>query len=151
MPRTITFHYTLRDAAGRLIDTSLGGPPVRFVEGDGTIVDGLAAALPGLPAGARRTVRVAAAEGYGERDETLVRRVPRRAVPVEHLKVGDQFQTAPDRHAPIVTIAAIEGDEVVLDANHPLAGVELDFEVEILNVAAPPPAAGQIQSPSDSM
>ncbi len=140
--RTISFHYTLRDAGGRLLDTSFGGPPIRYVEGDGTIVDGLAAALPGLPAGSRKLVTVPAARGYGERDESLVRRVPRRSVPVADLKPGDQFQTAPDRHAPIVTIIAVEGDTVVLDANHPLAGVELYFEVEIVAVdqdAATPP------------
>jgi FKBP-type peptidyl-prolyl cis-trans isomerase SlyD len=136
MPRTITFHYTLRDAAGRLLNTSLGGPPIRYVEGDGTIVDGLAAELSGLPAGTRRNVTVPAAQGYGERDETLVRRVPRRLVPADEIKVGDQFQTAPDRHAPIVTVVAIDGDEVVLDANHPLAGIDLHFEVEILAVSA---------------
>ncbi|HUJ43032.1 MAG TPA: FKBP-type peptidyl-prolyl cis-trans isomerase [Opitutaceae bacterium] len=134
MPRAITFHYTLRDLEGRLLNTSLGGPAIRYVEGDGTIVDGLAAALPGLHAGMRKYVTVPASQGYGERDENLVRRVPRTAVPVDVIKVGDQFQTGPDRHAPIVTIVAIEGDEVVLDANHPLAGVELHFEVEIVAV-----------------
>jgi len=157
MRRTITFHYTLRDAAGRLLNTSRGGPPIRFVEGDGTIVDGLAAALADLSAGARTTVTVPAALGYGERDESLVRRVPRRLVPVDDLKAGDQFQTGPDRHAPIVTIVAIEGDEVVLDANHPLAGVDLHFEVEVLDGAGK--AADELrgaparphQSPSDSM
>jgi FKBP-type peptidyl-prolyl cis-trans isomerase SlyD len=135
--RVIMFHYTLRDAEGRLIDTSQGGPPIQYAEGDGTIVDGLAAALADLPAGARKLVTVPAAQGYGERDESLVRRVPRRMVPVEAIKVGDQFQTAPDRHAPIVTVVAIEGDQVVLDANHPLAGVELHFDVEVVAVTAP--------------
>jgi FKBP-type peptidyl-prolyl cis-trans isomerase SlyD len=135
MPRAITFHYTLRDAAGRLVNTSRGGPPIRYVEGDGTIVDGLAAALPGLPAGGRTTLVVPAALGYGARDPSLVRRVSRRTVPVAELKPGDQFQTGPDRHAPIVTIVALEGDTVVLDANHPLAGLDLNFEVEVLSVA----------------
>ncbi|HTX65354.1 MAG TPA: FKBP-type peptidyl-prolyl cis-trans isomerase [Opitutaceae bacterium] len=130
----ITFHFVLRDAAGRLLDTSRGGAPVTFVEGDGAVIDGLAAGLRGLPAGARRVLVVPAAQGYGERDGELVRRVPRRSLPVEDIKVGDRFQTGPDRHAPIVTIAGIEGDEVVLDANHPLAGVELHFEVEVIAV-----------------
>ncbi len=130
----ITFHFVLRDAAGTLLNTSLGGPPIRYVEGDGMIVDGLAAALPGLPAGSRKLVTVPAAQGYGERDESLVRRIPRRSVPAADLKPDDQFQTAPDRHAPIVTVVAVEGDEVVLDANHPLAGVELHFEIEIVTV-----------------
>ena len=132
--RVITFHYTVRTAGGQLLNTSLGGPPIRYREGDGTIVDGLAALLPGLPAGAKQTAVVPPAQGYGARDESLVRRVPRRTVPVANLKPGDQFQAGTDRHAPIVTIVAVEGDEVVLDANHPLAGVELHFEVEIVSV-----------------
>jgi FKBP-type peptidyl-prolyl cis-trans isomerase SlyD len=55
------------------------------------------------------------------------------------LKVGDQFQTGPDRYAPVVTVAGIEGDEVLLDANHPLAGVDLAFDVEVVAVRAPTP------------
>lgn len=135
MPRTVTFHFTLRAPDGRLIDSSLGGEPVHYVEGDGTIIDGLEAALAGLPAGTRTDITVPANHGYGPRDESLVRRVPRATVPVAELKVGDQFQTAPDRHAPIVTVVGLEGDDVVLDANHPLAGVDLRFEVEIVSVA----------------
>ena len=134
MPDRITFHFTLRDAAGRLLDTSRGGAPVTFVEGDGTIIDGLAAGLRGLAAGARRELTVPAAQGYGERDESLVQRVPRGRLPVDDIKIGDRFQTGPDRHAPIVTIVGIEGEEVVLDANHPLAGVELHFDVEVIAV-----------------
>jgi FKBP-type peptidyl-prolyl cis-trans isomerase SlyD len=143
LPRqTVTFHFTLRTAGGRLLDTSHGGPPVTYVEGDGTIIDGLEAALRGLPAGDRKNIVVPAARGYGERDQRLVRRLSRRAVPVAEVKAGDQFQTGPDRHAPMVTIVAVEGDEVVLDANHPLAGVDLHFEVEV--VAVRPATAGEI-------
>lgn len=141
MPRQrITFHFTLRDADGRLLDTSHGGAPVTFVEGDGTIIDGLAVGLRGLAAGARCKLTVTAAQGYGERDESLVRRMPRGNLPVDDVKIGDRFQTGPDRHAPIVTIVGIEGDQVVVDANHPLAGVELHFEVEV--IAVQPAASG---------
>jgi FKBP-type peptidyl-prolyl cis-trans isomerase SlyD len=130
----ISFHFTLRDAAGRLLDTSQGGAPITCVEGEGTIIDGLEAALRGLTAGTRKSVTVPAARGYGERDESLVQRVKRSTVPVAELKVGDQFQAGPDRHAPIVTVVGLEGDDVVLDANHPLAGVELHFDVEVVAV-----------------
>jgi FKBP-type peptidyl-prolyl cis-trans isomerase SlyD len=141
--RTITFHFTLRDAAGHLLETSQGGAPVAFVEGDGTIIDGLEAALRGLTAGTRKSVVVPAAHGYGERDESLVQRVKRSTVPVADLKVGDRFQTGPDRHAPIVTVVGLEGDDVVLDANHPLAGVELHFAVEV--VAVRPATADELR------
>ncbi len=140
MPSQITFHFTLRDAAGRLVDTSQGGPPIQYMEGDGSIIDGLAAALRDLPAGARKQVTVPAEQGYGLRDESLVRQVPRRLVPVAEIKPGDQFRVGADRHAPLVTVIAVDGEDVVLDANHPLAGLELNFEVEV--VAVRPVGAG---------
>lgn len=139
----VTLHFTLRNAEGRLLDTSRGGVPITYLEGSGTIVDGLEEALRGLPAGTIKQLTVPAARGYGPRDESLVQRVKRPSVPVQELQVGDQFQTAPDRHAPIVTVVAIEGGEVVLDANHPLAGVDLCFEVEVISVR--PATPGEIK------
>ncbi len=144
-PRTFTFHYLLRDGAGRLIDTSHGGAPMPFTEGAGQIIEGLEEQLRQMAAGEKRTVVVPPERAYGVHDAGLVRKVPRAQLPVDDLKVGDRFQTGPDRAAPIVTVQAIEGDEVLLDANHPLAGQALHFEVEVVAVrpAAPeelPPA-----------
>ena len=80
-------------------------------------------------------MHVAAAKAYGLRDPAQVQRVKRATLPVPgELKVGDQFQTDTDRFAPVVTVAAIEGDDVLLDANHPLAGVDLTFDIEIVAV-----------------
>ena len=131
----VTFHYTLRDVSGRMIDMSVGGEPVTYMEGAGQIIDGLEAQLRGASAGAKLTVNVAAAQAYGERDESLLHKVERTLLPVEgEVNVGDQFRTAPDPGAPVVTVTAVEGDEVTLDANHPLAGVDLVFHVEIVAV-----------------
>ncbi len=141
--RVVTFHYTLRDPAGRLLDTSQGGQPVVYLEGAGMIIDGLDAALRTVEAGTKTTVRVPAAQGYGERDPEQIRKVPRRMLPVEgELKAGDQFQTGPDRGAPVVTVVAVDDDDVTLDANHPLAGVDLTFEVEL--IATRPATATEI-------
>lgn len=139
MSRTITFHYTLKDGAGRLIDTSRGGEPMAFTAGAGHIIEGLEEQLAGMAAGEKRTVVVPPERGYGVRDATLVQKVPRARLPVDDLKIGDQFQTGPDRAAPIVTVLAIDGDEVLLDANHPMAGRELHFEVEVVAVRAAAP------------
>jgi FKBP-type peptidyl-prolyl cis-trans isomerase SlyD len=138
-PRTFTFHYLLRDGAGRLIDTSRGGAPMPFTEGAGQIIEGLEEQLRQMVAGEKRTVVVPPERAYGAHDASLVQRVPRARLPVDELKVGDQFQTGPDRAAPIVTVRAIEGEEILLDANHPLAGQALHFEVEVVAVrpAAP--------------
>jgi FKBP-type peptidyl-prolyl cis-trans isomerase SlyD len=147
--RLLTFHYTLRDAGGRMIDTSRGGEPMPFLEGSGQIIDGLEEPLLQMAAGEKRTVVVPPERAYGVREAELVQKVPKANLPVGDVKVGDQFQTAPDRQAPVVTVVAIEGDEVLLDANHPLAGQELHFEVELVAVrAATPTELQQAKNPS---
>ena len=138
-PRTITFHYILKDATGRLLDTSRGGEPMPFTEGAGQIIEGLEEQLLLMAAGEKRMVVVPPERAYGVHDTNLVQKVRRARLPVDELKVGDQFQTGPDRSDPIVTVKAIEGDEVLLDANHPLAGQELHFEVEVVAVRAAVP------------
>ena len=140
MPRVVTFHYTLRDSAGKVLDTSAGGEPITFLEGSGEIIDGLDEQLRFASAGEKATVIVPAAKAYGEHDPAQVQRVKRGLLPVDgELKIGDQFRTGQDRHAPVVTVRAIEGDDVVLDANHALAGVDLKFDVEIVAVRPPTP------------
>jgi FKBP-type peptidyl-prolyl cis-trans isomerase SlyD len=138
MPRVVSFHYTLRDPGGRVLDTSAGGDPITYLEGAGQIIDGLDEQLRFAAQGEKARVTVPAKKAYGERDPGQVQRVKRAVLPVEgELKVGDQFQTGEDRYAPVVTVQAIEGDEVLLDGNHPLAGVDLTFDVEIVAVRTP--------------
>ncbi len=139
-PRLLTFHYTLRDASGRVLDTSRGAAPMPFVEGTGQIIEGLEAPLVQMAAGEHRTVVVPPEQGYGLREADLVQKVPKARLPVDDVKVGDQFQTGPDRQAPVVTVVSIEGEEVLLDANHPLAGQELHFEVELVSARPATPA-----------
>lgn len=129
----VTFHYTLRDTQGVFIEASVGGDPVSFLEGANQIVEGLEEGLRGLAAGAKARVEVPAAKAYGEHDEAQVQRVLKSLLPIEgEVKPGDQFRAGSDAFAPIVTVRGVEGDELLLDANHPLAGVDLVFEVEVL-------------------
>jgi FKBP-type peptidyl-prolyl cis-trans isomerase SlyD len=131
----VTFHYTLKDSQARLLDASDGGEPISYLEGAGQIIEGLEEQLRGVAAGVKRSISVAAAKAYGLRDESQVQRVLRAALPIEgDLRPGDRFQAGEDRFAPVVTVMRIEGDEVLLDANHPLAGVDLVFDVEIVAV-----------------
>jgi FKBP-type peptidyl-prolyl cis-trans isomerase SlyD len=133
----VTFHYTLRDTAGQVLDASIGGEPISFLEGAGQIVEGLEEGMRGLAAGVKAKVGVPAAKAYGERDETQVQRVLKSLLPVEgEIKPGDQFRAGEDAFAPIVTVRGVEGDELLLDANHPLAGLDLEFEIEVLAVRA---------------
>lgn len=136
--RVVSFHYTLRDPSGRVLDSSAGGDPITYLEGAGQIIPGLDEQLRDAALDEKRQVTVPAAKAYGERDPAQTQRVKRTQLPIEgELQVGDRFQTDADRYAPIITIAAIEGDEVVLDANHPLAGVDLTFDVLITAVREP--------------
>lgn len=138
--RVVTFHYTLRDPSGRVLDTSAGGEPITYLEGAGQIIDGLDEQLRAEPAGVKTKVRVPAAKAYGERDPDQVQRVKRALLPVEgELHPGDQFRTGEDNFSPVVTVVGVEGDEVLLDANHPLAGVELTFDIEITAARAATP------------
>jgi FKBP-type peptidyl-prolyl cis-trans isomerase SlyD len=131
----VTFHYTLRDTQGAVIDASIGGEPVSYLEGAGQIVEGLEEGLRGLVVGVKATIGVPAAKAYGERDEAQVQRVLKALLPIEgDIKPGDQFRAGADAFAPIVTVRGVEGDELLLDANHPLAGVDLEFEVELIAV-----------------
>ena len=140
MRSVVTFHYTLRDPAGRALDTSAGGDAVTYLEGAGQVIDGLDEQLRGVAVGRKLRVEVPAAKAYGAHDPAQVQRVPRTQLPIEgELKIGDQFKTDNDRFAPVVTVAGIEGDQVLIDANHPLAGVDLTFDVEIVAVRAATP------------
>jgi FKBP-type peptidyl-prolyl cis-trans isomerase SlyD len=131
--RIVSFHYTLRNPEGLILDTSRGGDPIVFLERAGMIIDGLDEALQQLSAGTQSTIEVPAAKGYGAHDPSQVQPVPRDRIPVAgDLKIGDQFQTGADAGAPVVTVVGIEADNVILDANHPMAGLDLTFEVEVL-------------------
>jgi FKBP-type peptidyl-prolyl cis-trans isomerase SlyD len=139
----VTIHYTLRDSQARLLDTSIGGEPISYLEGAGQIIEGLEEQLRDAAVGLKRCVNVPAAKAYGVRDEDQVQRVSRASLPIEgELHPGDRFQAGEDRFAPVVMVVKIEGDEVLLDANHPLAGVDLTFEVEV--VAVRPATADEI-------
>ncbi len=129
----VTIHYTLKDDSDKVIDSSAGGEPLAYLHGHGNIIPGLERELAGKNVGDRLKVRVPAAEGYGEYDRALVQKVPRRALKgIANLRVGLRLQAAHQA----VTVTRIAGDLVTLDGNHPLAGQNLNFDVEITAVRA---------------
>jgi FKBP-type peptidyl-prolyl cis-trans isomerase SlyD len=134
-PNIVTLHYTLRDPAGRVLDMSQGDAPISYLEGAGQIIDGLEEPLRGVAVGTKQQVQVPAAKAYGLHDPAQVHKVNRTLLPVDgEIHVGDRFRTEADHFAPVVTVVGVEGDHVLLDANHPLAGVDLTFDVEIVAV-----------------
>lgn len=136
----VSFDYTLKDASGNVIDSSKGSDPLTYIHGGGALIPGLARALEGKSAGASFSVRVPADEAYGERDDELIEVVPRDRFDASlELAVGMQFEARDENERRIVTIIEIEGDAVTLDANHPLAGAELHFDVTVKSVRAATP------------
>ncbi len=133
--RVVTIHYTLKNDASEVLDSSAGGDPLAYIQGHGNIVAGLERALEGRHSGDRFAVTVTAAEGYGRRDPALVQRLPKRALQgAGEIKRGMRFQTRDAGGTRVFTVTAIAGDMVTLDGNHPLADQNLHFEVEVVEV-----------------
>jgi FKBP-type peptidyl-prolyl cis-trans isomerase SlyD len=134
----VTVDYELRDEDGELVDASNGegGEPIRYVHGYGMLVPGLEAALAGLAAGDERDVVVPAEAGYGEYDEELVVEIERAEFPNPAVvNVGDEFiAESPDGSEVALNVVEVNGDQVLVDANHPLAGMTLRYHVHVQEV-----------------
>ena len=134
--KAVSIDYTLTNDAGEVIDSSAGGAPLAYLQGAGNIIVGLEKALEGKQAGDELTVSVEPQEAYGEYSAELVATLGRDMFEgVDEMEVGMQFHaSAPDGGMQIVTVRAIEGDDVIVDGNHPLAGQRLTFAVKIVSV-----------------
>jgi len=125
----------LTDPAGKVIDSSKGRGPLAYIHGGGGLIPGLESALAGKVKGDALQVDVAPEQAYGHRDATLVEAVPRDRFPKEMaITVGMQFQAHTPQGHRVVTVVGVETDTVKVDANHPLAGVPLHFDVTIVDV-----------------
>jgi FKBP-type peptidyl-prolyl cis-trans isomerase SlyD len=132
--KVISFHYTLTDSSGKTLDSSTGDAPLTYLEGVGQIIPGLESQLSGMKVGEKKHVVVHAKDGYGEKDPANVIEVPLDKMPAPNIKVGDRFRTGRDDHSPVVTATKVTDTHVTLDGNHPLAGMDLTFDVEITEV-----------------
>ncbi len=131
----VSMAYTLTNDEGQVIDTSAGGEPLVYLHGAQNIIPGLENALVGKQVGDKLTVNVVAADGYGEYNPDLVQVVPKHLFAgVENIEAGMQFHAQTDYGMQVVTVAAVEGDEITVDGNHPLAGQNLNFDVEIMDI-----------------
>jgi FKBP-type peptidyl-prolyl cis-trans isomerase SlyD len=137
MKKVITFHYTLTNPSGETIDSSRSGEPLSILSGVGQLIPGLEKELATLNVGETKRIAVKAADGYGRRDESKVYEVDRKKLPNQQIKVGDRFRGGKEASAPILTVTAVTDSHVTLDANHPLAGVDLTFDVEVTGVREP--------------
>ena len=137
--KVVLIHYTLTNDTGAVIDSSSGGDPLAYIHGQGNIIPGLEKALEGKQTGDKVSVKVDPTEGYGVRDDALVQSVPRRSFgSVADIKPGMQFHAQTSQgQTRMVTVMHVKGDMVTVDGNHPLAGENLHFDVEITEVRDP--------------
>lgn len=133
--RVVLIHYTLKDDAGAVIDSSSGADPLAYIQGHGNLVAGLEKALEGKKDGDTVAVSVAPADGYGKYDAALIQRVPKRSLQGSgEIKKGMQFQGQTPDGMRLFTVTAVVGDMITLDGNHPLADKTLHFDVDIVSV-----------------
>ena len=134
--KVVLIHYTLKNDSGEVLDSSSGGDPLAYIHGQGNLIAGLEKALEGRQSGDKLNVSVEPSEGYGERDDSLVQQVPRRAFGgAPNVQPGMQFHAQTSQgHTRVVTVTRIQGDMVTVDGNHPLAGENLHFDVEVAEV-----------------
>lgn len=133
----VEMHYTLKNDLGEVIDSSKGQEPMVFLQGYGNIIPGLENALAGMEAGQSCDVSVKPEDGYGEYHPQAVQEIPMSALQgIENLKIGMELQSQDEQGNPfIVRVKAINDNNVVVDANHPLAGKTLHFNIDIKKVS----------------
>jgi FKBP-type peptidyl-prolyl cis-trans isomerase SlyD len=131
----VTIHYTLTNDAGEELDSTAGGEPMVYLHGKGNIISGLEKALNDKNTGDKFDVRIEPEDAYGEFSEDMIQVVSREMFDgIDDLEVGMQFHAAVNSGSGIVTIMKIDGDDITIDGNHPMAGLALNFAIEIVGV-----------------
>lgn len=130
----VSIEYTLKNDAGEVLDKSEGRGPLVYLHGVGNLVPGLEKALEGKAAGESLEVTLPPEEGYGQRNDKLVRKVPLRKIQDPRPQPGKRYRAQMDDGLRIVLVTALSGDYATVDANHPLAGMNLHFSVKVAAV-----------------
>lgn len=131
----VSLAYQVRTEDDVLVDESLASAPLDYLHGRGSLISGLEKALEGRSVGEHFDIEIQADDAYGQYDDNLVQRVPKDVfVGVDELQVGMRFLADTDMGSVPVEITGIEGDEVIVDGNHMLAGQNLKFNVEIIAI-----------------
>jgi FKBP-type peptidyl-prolyl cis-trans isomerase SlyD len=129
--KVAAIHYTLKDNDGKVLDSSTGRDPLYYLHGAGNLIPGMEEGLDGKSTGDKFQLKVAPEKGYGQKDEALLQKLPRSAFGDQRVERGMQFQT---NQGQVVTVTHVGLESVTVDGNHPLAGVELNFDVEVMDV-----------------
>jgi len=150
--KAVTIGYTLKDDDGKVLDTSEGGEPLTYLHGAGDVVPGLEKALDGKQVGDALSVSLSPEEAYGPRDEGQIRNIPLRKLPKGKVEVGMQYEITTDAGPMLALVTAVRGDYATIDANHPLAGMRLHFDVKVVEIRDATPEElehGHVHAPGD--
>lgn len=133
----VSIHYTLTNDDGEVLDSSIGDEALVYLHGVGNIIPGLEKALHGKVAGDKFNVRIAPEDAYGELMEDMIQVISRDMFEgIDNIEVGMQFNADVSSGSGVVTVVNIEDDDITIDGNHPLAGLALTFDVEVIDVRA---------------
>lgn len=132
----VSLLYTGRLEDGTVFDATGEDQPIEFVAGNGELIEGVDNAVLGMNAGEKKTVTIAPDQGYGPRRNELVERVPISVLP-DNVEVGDELTAESEDGKVHVWVTEMGDDEATLDANHPLAGETLTFDLEVHSVQPP--------------
>lgn len=133
---TVKVHYTGTLSSGNVFDSSVGNEPLQFTIGGKQVLEDFEGAVVGMSIGDKKTFTIPAAKAYGEKLDSMMASVPRAQFPADIApEVGQRFQVGqPDGGQVIVTVAEVTDDTVIIDANHPLAGQDLTFAIELVEI-----------------
>ena len=133
--KVVSIDYTLTGDQGQVLDSSQGREPLAYLHGNQNIIPGLESALDGKSQGDALKVTIAPEQAYGQHDPKMVQVVPRTAFQgAPTITPGMQFQGNTNQGPRVITVTKVEGDNVTIDANHPLAGQTLNFDVKVVGV-----------------
>lgn len=132
--KAVTIHYAVKNGTGEILDQSSEERPLAFIFGRGMLIPGLEKALAGKTTGDKFSTEVPASDAYGERQDGLVQAVPREMFGENEVAPGMQFRASTDHGEQSVLVVEVNEETVTVDGNHPLAGVDLSFDVEVVDV-----------------
>lgn len=132
----VKVHYTGKLTSGEQFDSSAGREPLEFTVGAGQMIKGFDAAIPGMAVGDKKTINIPAAEAYGERSDDAIIEFPKENVPPDmKLEAGMKLTLSNQHGQPVpVVVTEVKDDVIILDANHFLAGEELIFDIELVEI-----------------
>lgn len=133
-PRVIAFNYVLKNSEGQILDASEKNQPLPFLEGRQQIIPALEAIITQMSEGDKKNVKLKASEAYGDYRQDMIMDVPKEELAHLNIQLGSHLQLQLGEGVRIVKVSKMTDTTVTLDGNHPLAGVDLDFDVEIMLV-----------------